>query len=488
MRKSFSPQRRLDCPSVSEVSLNLNCRDEIIPILAALQYIYSQPGLRDEVLKLVRQDVNPESRQDCGRRGMDYWQIVVLAAVRLGCNLDYDKLHDLAENHRVVRQIMGIGAWDEATDFNWRRIHDNVCLVRVETLAQINQLIVKAGHQLAPEAAEKVRADSFVVETNIHYPTESSLIFDGLRLIIGLCVLLAVPFQLEGWRQREHLLKKLKSIAGQIQRISSRKGPRYQKRLKKQYRNLLERANETIKRAKALIAELSTRPLGPLDLARLESLRTYIQLTEQVCDTARRRVLQGEQVPNEDKLFSLFEPHTQLYKRGKAGAPVQFGRLVLVYENAAGFITHYHVLPRDANDKDVIVAQTRVAQDLSGGRINEASFDRGFHSPENQIELAKIVSQPCLPKPGAKQAAEQLAAASVTFRQARQRHPGIESTIGALQSGNGLKRCRDRSELGFERYVALGILGRNLHVLGKLLIARQDADCAAALSERQSAA
>jgi hypothetical protein len=199
-------------------------------------------------------------------------------------------------------------------------------------------------------------------------------------------------------------------------------------------------------------------------------------------------VLLGETVPNAEKLFSLFETHTQLYKRGKAGEPVQFGRLVLVLEDAAGFIVQHHVMPRDATDKSVIVEQMRVTQTRLGGRIESASFDRGFHSPENQVELAKIIAHPCLPKPGAKQAVAQAAAATVEFRESRQRHSGIESAIGALQAGNGLKRCRDHTELGFQRYISLGILGRNLHVLGKLLIAREQANSEAARSRRRASA
>lgn len=488
MRKDFSKQTRLDCRTVLDVELNLNCRDEIIPILTALQHIYSKPPLRDAILDLVAQDVNLDARDDCGREGMDYWQILVLAAVREGCDLDYDKLQDLAEQHRALRHIMGIGDWDEETNFSWRRIRDNVCLVQPETIEQISHLIVNAGHQLDPAAAKKARADSFVVGTNIHYPSESSLMLDGVRVILQLCVLLAGRFDLSGWRQHEHLLKNVKKIARNIARISARKGPRYQKRLKKQYRALLKCTRKLLRRARHLCDELALRSLSPLEQAQLDRLKTFIERTEQVCDTARRRVLKGEKVPNEDKLFSLFEPHTQLYKRGKAGEPIQFGRLVLVYEDAAGFITHHHVLPRDAQDQDVVVEQTRIVQDRLQGRIEEASFDRGFHSPENQEQLAEIVKHPCLPKPGAKQRVQQQTTASTKFHRARQRHAGVESAIGALQSGNGLKRCRDRSELGFDRYVALAILGRNLHTLGKLMIARQHADCPAAQTKRKAAA
>jgi hypothetical protein len=173
MRKAFSTQTRLDCQTVPDVELNLNCRDEIIPVLRTLQHVYSQPELRDHILSLVAQDVNPESRDDLGREGMDYWQIVVLASVRLGCNLNYDKLQDLAEQHRVLRQIMGIGDWDDKTDFSWRRIRDNVCLLRPTTIEEISHLIVAEGHRLDPDAAKKARADSFVAETNIHYPRKA---------------------------------------------------------------------------------------------------------------------------------------------------------------------------------------------------------------------------------------------------------------------------------------------------------------------------
>ena len=124
MRRPFSQQQRLDCQTVSDVKLNLNCRDEIIPILRALQYVYQEQELRDEILSLISDDVNRQTRDDCGREGMEYWQIAVLAAVRLGCDLDYDKLQDLAEQHRTLRQIMKIGDWEEEINFSARRAGD----------------------------------------------------------------------------------------------------------------------------------------------------------------------------------------------------------------------------------------------------------------------------------------------------------------------------------------------------------------------------
>jgi len=494
MRKAFDRQRRLDCPPVSKVSLNLNCRNETIPILRGLQHIYSTPQVRDVILGAIARDVNGKSNARRGRPGLSYWEILVLAAVRLGCGYNYDELQDLAENHRALRQVMGVGDWQSAEAdqkrFDWRRIESNVNLLRPETIDRINQAIIAEGHRLEPRAAETVRGDSFVVETNIHYPTDSSLIIDGLRKVLGLAVALAGLFGLRGWRQHKHLYRKARKLARQIDRIAARKGSGYQERLKRPYRELLEVADVLLTRAETHRETVRKygRGGGVEALALDRDLETFLQRTRLVCDLARRRVLRGETIPHHEKLFSIFETHTQLYKRGKAAEPLQFGRLVLVFEDGAGFITHHYLLPRDQGDRDVVVAQTRAAQRRHGGKIRRGSFDRGFHSPLIQDALAKILEHPCVPMPGSKQAAEQERTASVEFRQGRQSHPGIESAIGALQSGNGLKRCRDRTEKGFARYLSLGVLDRNLHVLGKLLIARDAPHSQAAYSRRKQAA
>ena len=119
--------------------------------------------MTQEGLALTGQDGNGHPRPDRGREGMDYWHLLVIARVRLVCNLTYDQLHDLSETHIKLREIMGIGSWDEGTEFKWRCIRDNVCLLTPETIDRISQLIVAAGHEIVPAAVEKSRADSFVM-------------------------------------------------------------------------------------------------------------------------------------------------------------------------------------------------------------------------------------------------------------------------------------------------------------------------------------
>lgn len=486
MRKSYSNQLRLDSVPVEEVPLNLQSRDSMVPVLRALQFVYCDRHTTAEILGLIAADINAHSRTDTGRSGMDYWHICVLAAVRLGCNCTYDQLQDFAENHRKLRAIMGLGDCDE-TAFKWRTIRNNICLLKPDTVARISRLIVGQGHALEPAAIEKVRADSFVMETNIHYPTESSLLLDGLRKIISLSVELAEAQGISGWRQHTHLMKKVKQLNRKINRISAKKGPGYKARMKPLYRELVQKAALVTQRARALCEVLAEPQPQPSDLFGPNTLQAYIVRTERVADTAQRRVIQEEAVPNSDKLFSIFEPHTQLYKRGKASQPIQFGRQVLVFEDGAGFLVRGVQMGRDEDDQDVAVRETKSLQDDFNNEVQRLSLDRGFHSPENQRQLSELVDRLCLPKPGAKQSVAQLSDADDDFLAAQQNHPGVESAIGALQRGNALKRCRDRSEVGFERYLQLAILGRNLHTLGRLLIARENANAPAGQSRRQAA-
>lgn len=494
--RAARPQERLDCLPIGSVNLNLNCRDEIIPILQALQYVYGDPQVRRQVLSLVGKDVNNGTSRKHGRRGLNYWEIVVLAAARLGCNLDYDKLQDLAENHRSLRQVMGIGDWQEKVDFDWRRIEDNLIKLRPETLKKISNLIVQAGHELNPKAIAAVRGDTFVVETNIHHPTDSTLIGDGLRKILPLAAELADVNGLSGWRQHVHLLGRVRNLLRTIGQAARAKGEGAD-RLKPGYRELLELAEELLTRARCLLNALRFKADNPLTVDDLKQaaapalpekrLFYYVSLTEKVCDNARRRVLEGETPANNEKIFSIFEPHTELIKRGKQPVPIQFGHKVLVIEDALGFVIDHQVVEDGVLDQDLVVPVMKELQARFDGKIKSASFDRGFHTPENQMALAEIVRTPCIAAKGQEKGRQQQKEGTVAYRKARKNHPGVESAIGALQSGNGQKRCRDRGKQGYARYVALGILGRNLQTLGKLLLAQDAADCQAAKSKRKQA-
>ena len=476
----------MDCVPIDQVSLNFESRDEIVPVLAGLQHLYSEVELRDQVMQLVAADVNESTRDDIGREGLSYWQILVLGVVRLGCNLDYDKLQDLCENHRSLRGMLNVGDWDQ-TSFGWRRIRDTLCLLKPATLEKINERIVRHGQEFHGDARSRVRADSFVCETNIHYPTESSLIWDGMKKLIPLGRKLAESLGIEDWRQSSYQLKKIKQQVREIARLSSSKSPTVKAGIYPAYGVLLERVGVVLDRIRSLQKAGREATLNSSQSGWLEKIDRFYQPTSQVVSTAYRRTQLGETVANEDKLFSIFETHTQLYRRGKAGEPNQFGRLVMVYEDAAGFISHYYLMRREEMDADVVVKQTKIAQRKHGGEIEDASFDRGYFSETNQTDLKAFVKHPCLPPRHRNQYAQWLQKASVRVHGSRKHHSGIESTIGSFQRGNGMKRCRDRTESGLERYLGLAVLGRNIHVLGKLLVTVNNAKSEAARTKRKKA-
>jgi len=149
MRKSYSNQLRLDTVSIEKVELSLDCRDGIVAVLRALQHVYCSKERTDRILALIGADINRDTSVDTGCEGMDYWHICVLIAVRLGCNYTYDQLQDLAKNHADLRAIMGLGSLDE-TQFLHKTLRNTFCLLRPETLAQINQAIVEEGHRRFP--------------------------------------------------------------------------------------------------------------------------------------------------------------------------------------------------------------------------------------------------------------------------------------------------------------------------------------------------
>jgi hypothetical protein len=300
-----------------------------------------------------------------------------------------------------------------------------------------------------------------------------------------------VAHGLPGWRQHQHWLDKIRKQVRDIGRASRGKSQEGLARVRAGYQELLHLADALLSRGRQLAATLqAAEHLSVLQLAcgaGAKELLHYADLTAQVCDTARRRVLEGETVPNEDKIFSIFEPHTELIKRGKQPVPIQYGHNVLVIEDAMGFVVDYRVIDQGILDQDLVVPVMKALQKRFHGKIRSASFDRAFHTPENQQHLAEIVRTPCIASKGQEKGRAQQQEGTVAFRKARQHHPGVESAIGALQAGNGQKRCRDRSKRGYDRYVALGILGRNLQTLGKLLLAQDAADCQAAKSRRKRA-
>lgn len=479
LRHSFIPQMTIGTTPISQIEFDIYSRHETVRILMALQHLYvNRRSCIEEICSLIKDDIIKDQNDKLGCTGLSYWEALVLASVRLGCDLDFDALQDLADNHQQLRQMLMLGRFDPKR-YPRSTIHDNLIKLSPETIKKISQIVVGEGHRFCPNAVSKVRADTFLVQKNIHYPTDANLLFDGIRKTIELSVKLAENHGIVGWRQHEYLLRKIKRTKRQIEKVARSKQKNRDSKLKKLYKELLNQINNIVERSLNTVStfyeikNLSNEPVSVFWTRVISELQYFVAGTEYMYDLAKRRVLEGEKIPNSEKAFSLFEPDTELINRGKVPYPIEFGHRVLVMQDSAGFIVHSQVLGIGVTDEKVLVDVMKKLQRRFNGKIYSASFDKGFWTPNNLAELSKIVDVPCLPKKGKRSMADADREGSKAFGKARKWHAGIESAIHALGSGNGLIVCRDKGIDGYNRYVALGVLGRNLHNLGDILIERE---------------
>jgi len=478
MRKVIEPQLALGQIDIGAIVFNPKSRDDIPQILRGLQHLYLDPDVRQRVFAIL-EEVLPERvagkgkvSPDTGRPGMTQWTILVLGVLRLGLNADYDRIHELANEHKTLRQRLGAGDWQAHVQFDVQTLKDNLRLFTPELLDRINQEVVRAGHQAlkkSPEDGLNARADSFVVETNVEYPTDTGLLYEAVRKALGLGAELADTHGLPGWRQAAHHLRTLKKARRRLQKLKHSTAQDEIKRqarqadLRQAHQDYLARAEALVGRLRDTRGQLALLSAIPLGLAELDG---YLAHAERQIDQVRRRVLLGETIPHAEKVFSLFEPHTEWISKGKAGVPVELGLKVCVVEDQHRFILHHHVMEQ-ATDEQVAVPVTQAAKQRFP-TLTSISFDKGFHSPRNQTELAKLVERVVLPRKGRGSEAGKRQESEPEFGSLRRQHAAVESAINALEQ-HGLDRCPDHGLDGFKRYVALAVLARNVQRLGAVL-------------------
>jgi len=223
-------------------------------------------------------------------------------------------------------------------------------------------------------------------------------------------------------------------------------------------------AADYVKRARATMADLQS--LGWSRMATYLAVEYYIGHAQRQMDQIRRRVVQGENIPHHEKVFSIFEPHTEWISKGKAGVSQELGLKVCILEDQFGYILHHHVMETQT-DNQVAVAMVAAAK-MKFDALSSCSFDKGFHSPDNQEKLSALLDQVVLPRKGKRSAKVREIETRKKFVLARHQHAAVESAIHALEN-HGLDRCPDHGLTGFKRYVALAVLARNIQILGATL-------------------
>jgi hypothetical protein len=473
---------------VDQAKLELNSRDDIPQILMGLQYIFLNPTLREQVLKILGGLFPQEIDLDNGRPGMDMWSILVMGVLRLNLNCDYDRLHNLVNNHKTIRQILGHGLFDDQHGYYLQTLKDNVSLLTPEILDQINQVVVKAGHEFLkkkapdqdrspPNPADREelrgRCDSFVVETNVEYPTDTRLLFDALRKTIKLLIRsgrshgVAESVGADDIRRLKKLWRHLQKLRPSTSKDESKQASR-QKEMIEAHQAYLDLAREVLERAERQVGALERQDGADKD--KILKIKEFMNHARRQIEQTDRRVIQGKKIPHPEKVFSIFKPYTEWLNKGKAGVPVELGVMVGVVEDQHQFILHHRVMPQEV-DVDVAVRMVKDTQQRFPN-FSSCSFDQGFHSPDNQQQLSDLLKTVILPKKGRLSKHDQERQQQVVFIEGRRQHAAVESAINALEV-HGLDRCPDQGLPAFKRYVALAVVARNLQILGRYIQQRE---------------
>lgn len=464
MRKRFEAQLSLGCTPIHEVKIPTKTRSHLAALIAALQYIYVSPLWNEKIFNLLSGQILKDKKAT-GRTGMSLWEIFVLGQVRLCMNLSYDELHYQSNYDSLLRGILGVLPTDYSLgrQYEYQNIYDNVGLLDDEALTNINQIIMEAGHEVfkkKEQSALRLKTDSFVVETNTHFPTDYNLLWDSARK----CMDVIKKLQLPGWRKRGDWHKALKTLMRTVGQRSSGGGKNKEERVKQAASDYLKKARCLEK--KVTEALLEYHPSTPADLARVELLRYYYRMLAKHIELLERRLIKGETIPHEQKVFSIFQPDTEMIKKGKLRPNVEIGKKVAITTDQYNLIVDWHICDNQTDNQLTISIADRL---LANYPIQSLSVDRGFSDKEDKALLELYIPQVIMPKKGKRSEQEKETESAPAFKRLKNKHSAIESNINELEH-RGLNRCPDRNRRNFNRYIGLAATAYNLHKIGRQLI------------------
>jgi IS5 family transposase len=441
------------------------------PILQAISDFIDQ---HSSLVQKVRGDLerglkNPKT----GRNGLTAQQVLRSLTLMRVKNWNYRELRERIADGYTLRRFARFYSKFVPKHDAFNRAFNRLTPA---TLEVINEIVVKSAVLLGLENGKKLRVDTTVVETDIHHPTDSTLLWDSVRVITRLVGDLddLLPQGVPGFTNRS------RSARRRMQEILRMTPKQRQQRLTQKYRELIRTTEQVVENARQVLKK--TERVHSIDMMteiEIQALRNqidhYCGLGGRVIHQARRRVLDGEQVPNEEKIFSIFETHTDLIKRGKVLKPVEFGHKVFIAESARGLITQYRVLDGNPTDDAHVQSSLDRHQETFGEVPNVYSADRGFYNPDN-IQQCKDrgVGLVCIPQRGGKKKpAQEAYEKSAAFKEAQRFRAGIEGRISVLFRGRGMKRCLAEGREHFELLVGAAVLANNLMVIARLLIEKE---------------
>jgi IS5 family transposase len=433
--------------------------------------------LEDEAIVSTVYHALSHRHPDSGRRGRQGFPaevVVRLLILKHLRNWSYEELEREVRANLVYRDFTRVGGGkmpDAKTMGRW-----GVALGPA-VIAEIHQRIIQIAHAKDVVQGRRMRVDTTVVESNIHYPTDSSLLGDGVRLLTRTMKKISRLTDAVGAKLRDRSRSaKLRML--EIARAARGKVPPSRDKLKRAYGKLLDVAGRVVGQAKRFSREIGEgvkRCKGMIQQAVLagqrQALDAMVPRLQQVMRQTKARIFLGD-TRSENKIVSLFEPSTEVIRKGKASKPTEFGKLVKLQEAENQIVIDYEVYAQRPNDADLLIPAIAAHEAKLGRTPRLVAADAGFYSTENEIAAhARGVKRVCIPNRSSKSAARKLEQKKRWFRNGQRWRTGCEGRISVSKRRHGLNRCRYHGDDGMKRWVGLGVIADNLinigHAIGR---------------------
>lgn len=433
------------------------------PVLARLDTLLDD----DTLFQSVKGDLARRRPRTCidGRPSTPVEVVLRMLVVKHLYGWSYAQTEQWVADSLVLRQFCRVYAErvpDDTTLLRWAN------LIQPTTLHALLDHIVGLARQLKVTRGRKLRIDGTVVETNIHHPTDSTLLNDGVRVLSRTLAKAKRLLQDAPALAHDAFQDRTRSARRQMKRImeaARQRGAQADQAMQGAYRRLIE-ITETVwdhaQQVGAALREQATDGGGRI----AATLDRYLPLVKQIVAQTTRRVLHGEAVPASDKIVSLFEPHTAIIRKGKPGRPTQFGRALWLDEVDGGLISRYAILAGNPPEAEQLPPSLDHHRRVFRHPPRLLAGDRGVHSPANERFAAALgVRHVVLPKPGAKSAKRIAHERQRWFRRGHDWRSGIEGRISGLKRRHKLDRCRNHGGDGMERWVGWGLIAHDLRVI-----------------------
>jgi IS5 family transposase len=454
MRLKSIPQQYFDFSKESSLKIVNEYREKYDQLSTLLD---KNPRL----VSLVHQDIAKLLSQSSKGRQGDYTSEQILRAlvVQFIEQASFRDVVVLIENSEFLRNFVRLGP-NPMMDFSF--LSKAFGVIGQETWDAINHGVAKYAVQQGKISSEQLRMDTTVYEANIHYPTDSSLLWDGFRTLAGLLRAIGREHPRLCFQHRFHD-KKVKKLAYFIARNGASPKKGMQRCVKNTYRTLIDRVG--------WIAGIARNVLSALGKTSYEAglLSHYLPLVEKIIDQAEKRVFQGVMPAADDKLYSLFEEHTELLKRGKAAKPIEFGHKVLLAQTGEKFICHYRVFPKRQEDKDMVKPALKAHQQLFGADPEVLAADKGFYESMTQIvALEETITTVSIGKKGRRNEQEEERESCEAFKEGQRFRAGCEGSISVLKRAFNLGKCLFKGFKNYAASVGCAVFCHNLVLLTRL--------------------